>query len=274
MYLIGDVHSNYQALEAVSHQWEPNQQQAIWALGDWMGGRQPLQVWEWIQRNQNHLHAVQGNHDRTLHPAQGERSLDYVTNDESRNKTWDDFRLLQDTGALDNFRDWSASRPLVLSPLEGVYMAHGSFWMNDFFRVVTEYSRQPDDYTRGCRSLSTFLQNGFSHYPEQVHVNKAVQPRVMITGHTHQQKVWQRDDGGTWRELGMLPEAQREYFFQGQSLSYQVEIQLSAEQPVWINPGSVGEPRDIDDGVRRWAKYLCLDFNEDTLIIRFHWVVY
>jgi diadenosine tetraphosphatase ApaH/serine/threonine PP2A family protein phosphatase len=124
-------------------------------------------------------------------------------------------------------------------------------------------------------------------------------PQLLIIGHWHRQLAWQRQVASTghihWKQLrsdfGAHPEIESPAL-QPQSstpiadgsdtpLPYEIPVPISLQtsdtaQPIVINPGSVGLPRDGAKAANgwAWAKYAFLEWTPPAIVIRFRHVPY
>ena len=255
--LISDIHANAEALRQVvqdARRFDPKVR--FWCLGDVFGrGPSPGDVWDILCAVRPRVWLA-GNWDWGL--------LGQIQNVEVDGHSFGDFkegwwrslvyqRELLSTARLDYAKMIrKLSRlPAVVSPLPGVYLAHGSFQIDRNrgaqLNCVNGYLHfdNPGSIVISWDCLQEFLAAPL----DLPGVNKKTEnwtlPRLLIAGHTHVQ-------GMCW--LGKLMQVEH-------PLLPDHWYELLPEQPVLINPGSVGFPRQNGQGY--CANYALLEIKED-----------
>ena len=192
----------------------------------------------------------------------------------------------------DGLCPWLRLQPYVLSPMRGVYMAHGTFRVDDPPRSACPYTPQDVPHERGYRRLSRWLETNRLESDELVRaVEGWDRPMILLTGHTHAQAVWQRPGAGApgalpgehWPSPGVARICPREIQQAIEArgiLVHRMELSVSAERPVWINPGCVGDPRDASPRPANgweWARYAVVDWSgvgSQRVVVHLRWVPY
>lgn len=300
--LISDVHTNLTAWDALVCHWRTQSVdfEQVWSLGDWLGYGEyhPMLLWRKLNegahsalrglRSNPSNYGVLGNHDLAV---LGVDTLGCAFND----RAWS--AIKQQQAYVDSSRKWKAefapwlsSQPLLLSPASGVYLAHGAFRFDNPYRIPCVYTPHDQPHEEGLKQIRAWLDNGRT-LPEHVGVAIAGwhSPLILITGHTHQQRVWQRpvhvERNGMWLDAdGAYPSMDklRRCIESQETLEQVVTIEnLSVQRPIWINPGSVGEQRNSNEPRPGedwdWAKYAILEWDElesNRVVIRLRWVPY
>lgn len=266
--LISDIHANLQALMAVVKHARERNIDAFWCLGDVLGrGPAPFEVWDELTRFVKPPCWVAGNHD------------------------WSITGIIQDDGDFNNPGDWIAIRrqikdlqntgrheevvrtinemPVLLSPLNGVYLAHASF--GKFKRAemhwdcVNHYLMDHDGLSAfdwamlSLGMLRSFVNAPFEHsrYKMENRTGGWTVPRVLIVGHTHIRDL-------IWLRKGHPQEQVK--------VDQWYDLTPRAEIPVLINPGSVGFARGYE--YDHCAGYALLEWDEQHPRICFYRVPY
>ena len=208
--LVGDVHTNLVAWRAVMRDMLQRDRcvSDIWALGDWLGYARvnPLSLWDCL-RWQSHpavsarldssrTWSVRGNHDIAVLDGLGHGQTILVIEGEARTAV--DYQRRQveksaDWGGPLGFAAWLRQLPLMLSPVEGVYLAHGAFLMDRPDAIPCYYTPRNLEHEGGRGSLRDWLR-GDRKLPVQtaLALEGWAEPVIMATGHSHLQAIWQR----------------------------------------------------------------------------------
>lgn len=123
---------------------------------------------------------------------------------------------------------------VIAQPRRGVILAHGVPKPNDPYWTVTKYTKTKADPNQAVRDL----------------LKAGIKPQLIIVGHTHKALFWRR---------GHQEDKWQEVYPKG-------EIPLGDldQQIVYLNPGSVGQPRD--EG--REASYCYIDWEKMSVCFR------
>jgi len=240
--ILADIHGNLPALNAVLDDAARQKIKTFWCVGDVVGyGPWPAQCWSALQKlNIAPTGWVVGNHDLGLVDGLcgGQFFNEEYFDEEARTVLTyhrqvcrtDYPQILAHIGQLQ----------AIATPQPGVILAHGVPKPTDPTWTVTKYTTGKVDAEQAVADLT---QAGLS-------------PRLIVVGHSHCALLWRR----VLTETG--PEWQQE--------PPRGEIALGdlEQQIVYLNPGSVGQPRD--EG--RQASYCYLDW--DTMTVCFRRVSY
>lgn len=243
--LLSDIHANRHALEAVLLDSQDQEAERFWYLGDAVGyGPDPAASLTWLQRYVDLEDWVVGNHDamlaNLLTPAQ-----------------WQEVNHTPRL-ALDLNRQALAEKPQA-----------NDFWQRYFTRERMQPRHHELDGVHYLLVHASQVDLAFRYvYAWQVEfllpaefrrlqevAQTAQKPCVQVYGHTHVPTLVQARP----QEEGFRFEATR--IFPGQSYSLDGQLYL-------LNPGSVGQPRDLDNR----AAYAVLD--TETHTVTFHRVPY
>ena len=295
--LLGDVHTNIPALAAIIQDVRQCDVDDVWGLGDWVGYHTthlPWLVWEKLQDpifgrfcESPQTHGVIGNHDIAV-------CQEIPENQSYRQEAR--VAIVKQKQQVENlsvwqkeFRPWLQRQPYMLSPLSGVYLAHGTFWLIDIAQIPFYYPGRTVSYEGSYQSLrqGITLSSPLSNDQRVGAVDGWKAPMVLITGHTHLQGLWQRAPG-TSQLQGSWPLVKESQFHheeivaavkECQRLTKDCTVCVTVEQPLWINPGSVGQRRDIrtpaPDGYD-WARYAILEWlpEESSAVVSLRWIPY
>jgi len=299
--VFSDIHANRPALEAATRDaWEHNVD-AFYFLGDLVGrGPDP----EWCA---NYLKAqvgvrraawVAGNHDwmalERLDPpvAFGETSVGDVGKYD-----WLVIRRHRQVlieNAPQSLQDL-ADAPLLASPLPGVYLAHGLI-SNSARNIVGTYARHKTQAEDGYQAALALLPqlaagaavDGAEHAPPEFwlpiaadncnHDTYAIHcigaewwsPRLVLVGHTHVARCWQRVHTQHGNHSGWLDRT-HEMAATAQHTHETIWFENLATQPVWANPGSIGFARDTRVSQ---ASYLLVDWQGDRVRLQLRRIPY
>jgi len=300
--LIGDVHTNIPAWLAVLEDWTRLHADVdrVWSLGDWLGYSQthPMHLWSALRRSEHPAvvrlmqdpgsHGVIGNHDLGLIDCgyldacffndKARSALDSQRNQVKYDRHW-----------KQQFLKWLQTQRKMLSPRRGVYLAHGAFTLDAPEHIPCRYTpRFPQEWSlQQIQNVLTLNQNQDALNNHYVAIEDWEAPIVLITGHTHQQRVWQREMDADSPKWPVVPDSWapddviREAIEQCVPVTWSVKVQPTKKRPVWLNPGSVGVQRDLRTPRPapgwEWARYALLepiDPDWSTLTIHLRWVPY
>ena len=248
--LLSDIHANPSALNAVladSHQWNVD---GYWFMGDVVGyGIDPVTPIQWIRENLKPGDWVLGNHEIMLHNQMLGRDNEGVAQEAQEAITRHKALLREQPEVFSFFVDGfltNGERP-VTHDLDGVdyVLVHGD-------------QENPTRYIYSW--LRILIPSSFDRLFTQAHQRH--RPRVQIYGHTH------------------IPALIIAHPTSGQPLAEDpIDTQAYRYEPVrvlpgetyelngWIamiNPGSVGQPRDLDHR----ASYAILDTTNHRVTFR------
>lgn len=280
--VLSDIHGNWFALKSVLDDAKKEGVESIWCLGDVVGyGAQALECY----RELINLEAeagipveawIAGNHDWGLG---GKIPLEFPYFNEESAWVLQQMGLLIPSEEMESLRRFLAARPTFQeSPRPGIWLLHGRVGdtdegppIDDLRNVVTEQSYirdRPEDAWKAERAWGVLGR-----------------PWMILAGHTHQAMLWHRHPDGRWQSLlepsppgGSLrppsgwPKGCPKCGEDGPCRSRRVWGQgiLLPEDPVLINPGSVGQPRDGCPA----AAYVILDLGEEGNQVTFRRVGY
>lgn len=268
--VLSDIHSNRQALEAVLDDADVCKVETYWCLGDVAGyGPELDQCWRQLRQIAQISSDVwiAGNHDWGL---VGRLKSDvFVSILDKQTVVVGDFgahawemitkqqRVLARVYPIGDapIQRFLAERPLLSSPLSGVYLTHGVVHPDPEIAIGT-YAREP---LFGNESL---LEAGrMADYPSSSRwkampkVSKYgwAKPKLILAGHTHIACAWQypglNHKDPIWEDWSSR-------------LQYQtLHFNNLKDKPVFANPGSVGFSRDYPG----MATYIILDWEEDFI---------
>lgn len=272
--IISDLHGNLPACNAVLNDADQFKAQEYWCLGDVVGYTPwPFQVWQRL----SHLNIptsgwVAGNHDWALTgrldgfiqlEVDGQKKLIRVADlsietDGHRfdlnifNSSAAQIIKMQRQSLPENSPIYAVldNLPIVASPRPGVYLTHGRFTHKNDMDNVIQYTFEQEEVQEGYKALQAGW-SAFSHDDPNHIVSEQGwrQPCLLFVGHTHSARMWHRrlnaPGTNTWDR---------------QPISFETWIELGnlAEQPVLINPGSVGWSRDTPG----WANYVLLNWSD------------
>jgi predicted phosphodiesterase len=216
--IVSDVHSNWEALQAVLNHVRRKRFDQVLFLGDAVGyGASPNKVMSWLRSLRPPVLGVRGNHDRVC---AGIDSGQYFNRYALQASTWTLNHL--------EARNLDYLRSLPVGPLEvgdSVAICHGS-------------SVDEDAYI-------------FSAYDAQL-AFEALDHRIVFFGHTHVPSLFmlRRVNGTTTLKVRLLS-------------GRRLVIDLEPDCRYFINPGSVGQPRDRDPR----AAYAIFDDRQQRLYV-------
>lgn len=302
--VVSDIHTNCAAWEAVRKDMDQYNAEKIWALGDWLGYiyNHPIKLWDsFIDHSDDPLiqdlmhypeyHCVVGNHDLAILAKDAE--LDQLRKNRTyKEEAWKVIirqrnKVQYSTRWKQEFAPWLQAQPYLLSPISGIYLAHGNYTMKRIDNIPFEYTppKETAEHERWFCDLLDWINCGSDNNDSRLrHLNNWSRPLLLITGHTHTQRVWQRNSVAQveiWAEYkpgSIPPEYVQACISQRQPVDWYVPLEPTPDAPIWFNPGSVGLPRN--DGGRKawddwcWAKYAILEWQDNKSSLRLRWVPY
>lgn len=298
--LISDVHTNLAAWDALIRHWQtrPDTIDQIWSLGDWLGyhDHHPVHLWDRIKAGRLEalrdllgnpaIQGVIGNHDIAVLDGGAAGSYNgtasrVISSQRRQVQFSEEWR--------DEIAPWLRCQPHMLSPLPGIYLAHGVFHPTQPHWMPQWYADRDLKHEQSFKELCDWLNHDPVRASNQlVAVHGWHKPLILVTGHTHQQGIWQRPPRPRLNENWPDVETARIPFERiancaenSVALEHTVMVSLMPERPVWINPGSVGEPRDMATPTPgpnwKWARYALLEWDlaEPTqAVIHLYWLPY
>lgn len=285
--VFSDVHSNYLALQAVlGHLCAEDAARpfdGIWCLGDLIGrGPEPINVLETLlpiyekQSDVNKRGWLKGNHDMLV--------LDELSHDVmkmSETSLGDEFnasghtlpviimaehnqRLHKNYESGEQLLEWLRTLNTHAVLPHNVFMAHGAFRFNPNGTMSAQAYRDTYmSYTKKPPHVITQF--------EALRENSAVRPshpNVLLNGHTHycMLSVYHSDTKTLEEYPDRLAKAHR--------------FENPAQNPVFVNPGSVGFPRPLYNGDPRYPTYAVLTLHGvqgdtvEAVTVEFHVIEY
>lgn len=258
--VISDIHANPWALHAVfADARKYFTITEIWFLGDLMGyGPAPYLAWKKILfRSPFPLTGVAGNHDwgflghiqnMDISGVGGENGQ--ITIGHFREAA---FRVIRHHQNLlhrhPEIKESLAQLPVMHSPRSGVYLAHGAIAPTPS-ESIRRYTRQPA-LVPSPQEMATIFNRAAKAYPQEVtctNDDNHAPSRLFAVGQTHRRCLW------VWQNGHWVP--------QPTDVPYSL---VSLERlPVFLNPGSVGFPRDYVG----CSSYAVIDWEEMLLSFR------
>ena len=242
--IITDVHSNKPALEAVYTDAKNLFTDEFWCLGDVIGyGPWPYQSWLFLKKVIKPAIWLPGNHELGLIRP----NSSYCQGDA---KTIIDLqRVLLEKYYPSIFEEIEQlTKKHVVMPRDGIFLSHGLFDERDVFKSLTSYI---DNIYRKQHLVEDVI--------EKLHQSNS-SPKLLVSGHTHIPTIWERQYN-----------VKRDKHFWS-SLDAKGEIPISDlnHGATYINPGSVGQPRDGN----LLASYCILSIDGEKLSVLFRKVSY
>ena len=252
--ILSDIHANIQALEFVLAHLADQQVDAIWFLGDAVGrGPNPVEVLDWLSTHVELNHWVMGNHDLMLG--------DLMTPDKLMKP--EDWKRVNELAKI------TLSKHKVIiqhAPKEYAFIVqhftrakiHPQEWVVDNVCYMLVHGGLIDN--AGINRYvypwtKVFIRNEVDALKEKCAAISDASG-VLLFGHTHIPTLVSASFNGDAVDIHI------EKVFPEQT------YHLSSENYWLINPGSVGQPRDLDNR----AAYAFLDTAEHT--ITFHRIEY
>jgi hypothetical protein len=200
---------------------------------------------------------------------------------------------LKGSGRLQDIQAWIEQSPYIHSPLEGVYLTHGTFNPSSRHDTMETYFDNLAVAETSWGNLTRWLGQDSPTTDVPVIADAGwSMPRLLLMGHSHTQLAWRRhpsdgkeaswealDSGFGWQPnnrpgpVPLPPHAGSEPF---EIVLDCPLIEGMAGAVTAINPGSVGLPRDgasAGDGLS-WAKYALIDWDPPGGRVAFRWVPY
>ena len=241
--ILSDIHGNLPALNAVLDDASSRKIKTFWCTGDVVGyGPWPVQCWTSLRAlgiAENDW--VAGNHDLGL--------IDGLCGGQYFNEEYfgREARIVLDYHRR-VYRDFPElfeqirRVKTIARPRPNVILAHGVPKPHDATWTVTKYTTSKMDAEQALADLSRV----------------GLQPQLIVVGHSHRALFWRRTAGHAGD-----PAVWQEEVPQGEISLGDLDRQI-----VYLNPGSVGQPRD--EGPE--ASYCYIDW--DKMTVCFHRVPY
>ncbi|MHA1169176.1 MAG: metallophosphoesterase family protein [Candidatus Hodarchaeales archaeon] len=231
--IVSDIHSNNIALKEALDIFNGSIDRILF-IGDAVGyGPQPREVLQSLQDLDVPLTGVLGNHDLGVRDAYGRRIGESKKSDEKILSKFI-FREVAEQMIELNSREITREDFTFLSGLPpkttikvdstNIYITHGSP-SKKIEENVCKYVKSPP-----LNSLDTILDNTIRADRE------AEKADIIITGHTHQRLLIKREERSFWSLLGDK--------IIGKQVKFPCKFRYHEEEGYFINPGSVGQPRD------------------------------
>jgi len=233
--ILSDIHSNLPALNAVLDDAARLHITNFWCLGDVVGySAWPVQCWKRLNSLEIEENAwVAGNHDVGVIG-----DIDRYVDGDAKTVLIK-HRQACEKAAPDILRQIRKTKDKVIAqPRPGVVLAHGVPKPSDSFWTVTKYTETKEDPKGAVDDLHTI----------------GIDPHLIIVGHTHKSIFWRRRNGGSpydWVEIDPIGE---------------ILINDWSDHIIFMNPGSVGQPRPTD--VSREASYCYIDWDSQAVCFR------
>lgn len=296
--IVSDIHTNRAAWKAVKADLLAQKVDDIWSLGDWFGysNQDPLGFWDEIRRkdakNPNVLdslihhpeeHAVLGNHDlAVLVDDQDYEALIAQFNDRAKSTIERQRKQLRSSKSWKDIQDWLKRTRYVLSPERGVYVTHAGFNFQNVDLIPLQNTKTNADRQTNFTQLTNWLTTTNNVQNEKIFSYDGWDaPRLLVTGHTHKPGAWYRDANSyRWMELegASIPKEEIEACKQEyKNIAWKVQFNFSKDNPIWLNPGSVGKPRDIPKEAWKdhyWAQYITVGYEKYSGSATYRWIAY
>lgn len=243
--VISDVHANLEALEAVEKTVDTQQIDQVWFLGDIPDrGPDPVKVLEWLNSHVEPENWVLGNHDSYLLRLAKARELQGVDERVIKTNNLQRQEILESGIDLGKFQQ--ASDHPLLKKIDGFtfILTHGS-------------PADPVGHERTLFSWTSETLMEDEYHALQALINQEEHEQVVcFTAHTHIPFLISMQNSSTPFTMART------------KITYGKCYELENDDCWFINPGSVGSPRDLDDR----AACAVLDTGKNTL--QFHRIVY
>lgn len=257
--VLSDIHGNISALNAVVENAEDAGAIEFWCLGDVVGyGPFPYQVWDMLTTLDIDPHGwLSGNHEWGL--LERIRRDDFEFNGVKgfvglfSHLAWPILDLQRESiRHIDEMWTHIDRLPVMTSPREGVYLAHGVF-ADDPIKSVTRIDRSPSITHRTETALVDQLW---------INVNYSSKgggpPTLYFVGHTHFPGIW---IGSSFsNDIRWRKHTDNQIQFNGRPDA----VFGKPSDIIYVNPGSVGFPRDGNG----CASYALIDWKNTTIEIR------
>lgn len=229
--ILADIHGNLPALDAVLEDATNHNIDAYWCLGDVVGyGPWPVQCWKQVRALGISEDAwVLGNHELGLI---NKLCREFYSDGDA--KTVLEYHLQICERDHIDILDQISQMKAIVQPMPGVILSHGAPKPDDVLWTVTKYTQTELDAEQALSALS------------------AITPKLIAVGHSHKPMFWRRtkDD----RQAQWIDEPIRDT----------IPLGDPSHQPVYCNPGSVGQPRDLPGG----ARYCYIDWDGGAVCFR------
>jgi predicted phosphodiesterase len=237
--ILSDIHGNLPALNAVLDDAARQKIKTFWCAGDVVGyGPWPVQCWSTLKKLNIAQNAwVAGNHDLGLIDGLdgGQYFRGEYFNEEAKIVLAHHRQVCQCYPEI--FEQVKQIR-IIVEPRQGVILAHGVPKPGDATWTVTKYTTSKTDAEQAVTAL----------------LQADMQPQMIIVGHSHQAIFWRRCAGRSGAEAG----------WQEEEPTGEIPLGDLSQQIVYLNPGSVGQPRD--EGYE--ASYCYIDWDKMTVCFR------
>lgn len=239
--ILSDIHANGEALRAVLEDAVLEAVDDYWCLGDLVGyGPDPVQAVIFLKMMVAPDNWVLGNHDAMLAQLLTDEEWESVNSTPRLALQLNKATLAEDAEAEAFWRaefvhDRARPRHVTINEIEHTRVHSGQ--VNPLFRYI--YAWQSD----------FLLPAEFQVLAERR--RKSGLPQVQWFGHTHVPTLVRGE------MVNGEPELQAQHILSGENYALDSSLLL-------INPGSVGQPRDLD----RRASYCILDTDENTVTFR------
>lgn len=238
--ILADIHGNLPALNAVLDDAVSHDINTFWCIGDVVGyGPWPAQCWSSLQELRIAENAwVLGNHDLGLADRLygGQYFSGEYFNEEA--KTILDYHRQVCRRDFPQIFDQINQIETIVEPHPGVILAHGVPKPEDATWTVTKYTTSKADAEQAVTDLT------------QANLN----PQLIVVGHSHRALFWRRTANQNGKDV----------VWQAEDPVGEVALGDLNQQIVYLNPGSVGQPRD--EGYE--ASYCFIDWTEMTVCFR------
>ncbi|MBN1993908.1 MAG: metallophosphoesterase family protein [Anaerolineae bacterium] len=238
--ILADIHGNLPALNAVLDDAMGQKITTFWCLGDVVGyGPWPIQCWAALQKLDIAPNAwVVGNHDLGL--VDGLCGGQYFSEEyfDQEARTVLNYHRQVCRTVYPEICPQIEQTQVIAQPKPGVILAHGVPKPADPTWTVTKYTTGKVDAEQAVTDL---LQADFF-------------PQLIVVGHSHRALFWRR--------VAAAPNPESEW--QEETPQGQLALGNLSRQIVYLNPGSVGQPRD--EGYE--ASYCYLDWHRMTVCFR------
>jgi len=234
--ILSDIHSNKPALASVYQDAKNQTVEEYWCLGDVVGyGPWPLQCWQHLESVIKPKAWLPGNHELALYRPNSE----YCSGDAKE-------VIDLHSGVFKKiypviFEQIAAQEEkYVVEPYEGIFLAHGVYDESNIFDSVTTY--MDSIYRKQHLAEKAISQLN----------NRNKYPKILVAGHTHVPMLWQRKykKKFIWEKTEFRP-------------NIVISKDIISDTTIFINPGSVGQPRDgsLD------ASYCILNWDKNENVV-------